>query len=131
MVGFFIDDIKLVEDGGDENLIKNGDFEEQHVDGWAYWTPGKNYAISELGEGYVDNGPKDIIIEKTPEEKKALLTEALDTLHAFAVSKRQQPCAERDEPPLRQREVSWPYCLCKRKDARPVFDIGYHRWLPR
>ena len=74
----FIDDIKLVEDGGDENLIKNGDFEEQHVDGWAYWTPGKNYAISELGEGYVDNGPSDIIIEKTPEEKKALLTEALD-----------------------------------------------------
>lgn len=75
----YIDNIKFVEDGGNENFIKNGDFEEAHVDGWAYWTPGVNYAISEKGEGYVANASADIIIEKTPEEKAFFLTAALDS----------------------------------------------------
>lgn len=75
----YIDDIKFVEDGGNENFIKNGDFEEAHVDGWAYWSPGVNYAISEKGEGYAANASADIIIEKTPEEKAFFLTAALDS----------------------------------------------------
>ncbi len=75
----YIDNIKFVEDGGNENFIKNGDFEEAHVDGWAYWTPGVNYAISEKGEGYAANASADIIIEKTPEEKAFFLTAALDS----------------------------------------------------
>ena len=79
-----IDNIKLVADGEEENLIKNGDFEEQHVDGWEYWTPGQNYAISELGGGYVapvtggGGGSNDTYIEKTPEEKRIFIIGALD-----------------------------------------------------
>lgn len=78
-----IDNISLVsENDEDTNLIKNGDFEAQNVDGWAYWTPGQNYAISELGGGYVEagagGGTPDTIIEKTPEEKKVILMTALE-----------------------------------------------------
>ena len=76
-----LDDIVLSEDGEDVNLVKNGDFEEGHADGWAYWTPGTNYAISQLGEGYVkpsSSGSADTVIEKTPEEKKVILSTALE-----------------------------------------------------
>ena len=79
-----IDNIKVVADGEEENLVKNGDFEEQHVNGWEYWTPGVNYALSELGGGYVapvtggGGGTNDTYVEKTPEEKKIFVTGALD-----------------------------------------------------
>ena len=48
----FIDDISLTESGSTLNLINNGSFEDGHVDGWAYWTPGQYYSLSEDGEGY-------------------------------------------------------------------------------
>lgn len=60
-----------------DNLIKNGDFEEGHITGWGGWGNSATFTLSALGEGYTAVG--DIIIEKTPEEKKEILTEALET----------------------------------------------------
>ena len=72
----FVDNCKLVETGMNDNLIANGDFEAEHIIGWESYN---NYqSLSEKGEGYAANASADIIIEKTPEEKKFILTTALD-----------------------------------------------------
>lgn len=45
-----MDDVSLTADGDTRNIIRNGDFEEGHVDGWRDWYQG-NYCLSEYGEG--------------------------------------------------------------------------------
>lgn len=73
-----VDNVKLTANGSSTNLIANGDFEEGNINGWTGWTPGKYEAISENGKGYNEGGGGDQIIEKTPEEKKEILSNALE-----------------------------------------------------
>lgn len=74
----YIDDVSLTVSGSDANLIPNGDFEDETITGWTGWTPGAFESISEEGEGYSENAGGGQIIEKTPEEKEAILTDALE-----------------------------------------------------
>lgn len=74
----YIDNVSLVASGSETNLIPNGDFEDGTITGWTGWTPGAFESISEEGEGYSENAGGGQIIEKTPEEKKAILTDALE-----------------------------------------------------
>ena len=70
----YIDDVKLVENGTSLNLVDNGDFEDANVDGWSSWSGYQS--LSAMGEGYSSG---ITIIELTPEEKKEILTTAMDT----------------------------------------------------
>ena len=70
----FLDNVKLVESGSNKNLIDNSDFEAGNVNGW---NSNGYHSLSEEGEGYVSGGTPDQIIEKTPEEKKEILTGAM------------------------------------------------------
>ncbi len=74
----YIDNVSLVASGSETNLIPNGDFEDGTITGWTGWTPGAFESISEEGEGYSENAGGGQIIEKTPEEKEAILTDALE-----------------------------------------------------
>lgn len=68
-----IDDAKLTASGSQDNLIVNGDFEAGGLDGWKSWNGYQT--LSGKGEGYSSG---ELIVEKTPEEKKEILTNALD-----------------------------------------------------
>lgn len=73
----FLDNVKLVETGSIENLISNSDFEAGNIDGWNSY--GGYQALSADGEGYSSSGTPEQIIEKTPEEKKEILTGAMNS----------------------------------------------------
>lgn len=72
-----MDNISLTASGSSTNLIENGDFENGTVGKWGGWGNSSTRDISKFGEGY--GGIKDEIIHKTAQEKKDLLTNALDT----------------------------------------------------
>lgn len=73
----FIDNISLTAAGSSTNLVDNGDFENGTVGKWTGWGNSSTRDISQFGQGY--GGIKDQIIHKTEEEKKSLITAALDT----------------------------------------------------
>lgn len=73
----YIDNVSITETGNTENLVKNGDFEAVHKDGWQSWSGYE--ALSDDGEGYSSTGTPDQIIEKTPEEKKEIFTLAMNS----------------------------------------------------
>lgn len=69
----FLDDVKLVASDSDANLIANGDFEAAHIDGWDSL---EGYeSLSADGEGYSSG---EQVEKMSPEEKKAVLTEAME-----------------------------------------------------
>lgn len=69
----FLDNVKLVESGSDENLMANSDFEAANIEGWASW--GGYETLSAKGEGYSSG---EQVEEMPAEEKKAKLTEAME-----------------------------------------------------
>ncbi len=73
----YIDNVSLAVKKSASNLIANGDFESGTDQGWAGWGNGSTRGVSAYGEGF--GGVGDQIIEKTPEEKKEILTTALET----------------------------------------------------
>ncbi len=79
----FIDNVKLVKAGSNTNIIGNADF-EGGMDGWFGWGNNSTRALSAEGEGY--GGPGGNVIEKTPEEKKEIITNALETFIAGMLS---------------------------------------------
>jgi GH35 family endo-1,4-beta-xylanase len=72
----FIDDISLKKVGTNVDIIAGGNF-ENGISGWFGWGNNSTRAQSAEGEGY--GGPGGTVIEKTPEEKKTILTDALET----------------------------------------------------
>lgn len=82
----FIDDISLKKVGSNADIIAGGNF-ESGISGWFGWGNSSTRSQSAEGEGY--GGPGGTVIEKTPEEKKTILTEALETFIAgmFSVTK--------------------------------------------
>src|SRR5690606_21552087 len=71
----FIDNVKLVKAGSNTNQIGNSDF-ETGIDGWVGWGNNSSRVLSEEGEGFGGTGGN--VIEKTPEEKKEIITNALE-----------------------------------------------------
>jgi endo-1,4-beta-xylanase len=71
----FIDNISLRKTGSTVDIISGGDFEIGIV-GWGGWGNSSTRARSANGEGF--GGFGGATIEKTPEEKKALIGGALD-----------------------------------------------------
>ena len=52
----YIDKLSLKEVGTDIELVKNGDFEEGHTNGWNGWGSSSTpYYLSEDGEGYTES----------------------------------------------------------------------------
>jgi len=72
----FIDNISLKKAGSNVELIPDGDF-EKGISGWVGWGNSSTRSQSAEGEGY--GGPGGTVIEKTPDEKKSILTQALET----------------------------------------------------
>lgn len=75
----FIDDVSLIKSGSNTNLITNGDFEAGIVP-WGGWGNNSTRQQSADGQGY--GGPGGGIIEKTPEEKEQIISQALETFIA-------------------------------------------------
>lgn len=71
----FIDNLTLRKAGSNEDLISGGDFETS-IGSWSGWGNGSTRVRSANDEGF--GGFGGATIEKTPEEKKAIITEALD-----------------------------------------------------
>lgn len=71
----YIDNVTLTQSGSSASLIQGGDF-ESGADGWVGWGNGSTRGLSDEGQGY--GGPGDIVIEKTPEEKTAIITAELE-----------------------------------------------------
>lgn len=80
----FIDKVVLTKTGSSTNLIANSDF-ENNIDGWFGWGNNSSRAQSANGEGY--GSPGGSTIEKTPAEKEAILTKALETFIAGMLEK--------------------------------------------
>lgn len=82
----FVDNISLKKAGSNVELVPDGDF-EKGITGWIGWGNSSTRSQSAVGEGY--GGPGGIRVEKTPEEKKTILTDALETFIAgmFSVTK--------------------------------------------
>jgi len=59
-----------------ESLIANGDFENGSSSGWGGWGNSVTIRLSLEGEGYVAGGS---VIQKTPEEKKEIISNAMET----------------------------------------------------
>ncbi|WP_207423470.1 endo-1,4-beta-xylanase [Desertivirga brevis] len=70
-----IDNVKLTASGSTENLIATSDF-ESGVGSWGGWGNGSTRGLSAQGQGF--GGALDQIIEKTPAEKKTIITNALN-----------------------------------------------------
>ena len=70
----YIDNVKLTPSDGTTNLIPTEDF-ESGVGSWTGWGNNSTRGLSAQGQGY--GGAQDQIIEKTPEEKKTIITGAL------------------------------------------------------
>lgn len=79
----YIDNISLTKAGSNTNLLTNGDF-ENGISPWGGWGNNSTRSHSAQGEGY--GGPGGSIIEKTPEEKKSIITDALETFIAGMLS---------------------------------------------
>lgn len=75
----FIDDVSLTKAGSNTNLIANSDF-ESGISGWIGWGNNSTRQQSAEGEGY--GGPGGGVIEKTPEEKEQIISDALETFIA-------------------------------------------------
>lgn len=75
----FIDDVRLAKAGSSTNLIANADF-ENGISGWGGWGNNSTRKQSAEGQGY--GGPGGGIIEKTPEEKEQIISQALETFIA-------------------------------------------------
>lgn len=73
----YIDNISLKKEGSDDELMRNGDFENASIDQWHAWN-GDLYHLSTDSEGYSEIGPGTSIIEKTPEEKAEILTGVME-----------------------------------------------------
>lgn len=73
----YIDNVSITKSGDTENLVANSDFEAGHKNGWQSWSGYES--LSAEGEGYSTGGTPDQIIELTPEEKKEVLTGAMNT----------------------------------------------------
>jgi len=71
----YIDNVKLVATGSTDNLIATSDF-EAGVGNWGGWGGNSSRGLSAQGQGY--GGALDQIIEKTPAEKKTIITNALN-----------------------------------------------------
>lgn len=71
----YVDNVKLVKAGSNTNIIGNGDF-ENGIDGWIGWGNNSSRVLSADGEGFGGMGGN--VIEKTPEEKKEIITNALE-----------------------------------------------------
>jgi GH35 family endo-1,4-beta-xylanase len=71
----FIDNISLRKTGSTVDIISGGDFESSSA-GWGGWGNSSTRARSANGEGF--GGFGGATLEKTPEEKKALIGGALD-----------------------------------------------------
>jgi len=71
----YVDNVKLVKAGSNTNIIGNGDF-ENGIDGWIGWGNNSSRVLSADGEGFGGMGGN--VIEKTPEEKKDIITNALE-----------------------------------------------------
>lgn len=71
----FIDNVSLRKAGSDVDIISGGDF-ESGISGWFGWGTGSTREKSADGEGFGGFGGGTI--EKTPEEKKAIIDEALE-----------------------------------------------------
>lgn len=80
----FIDKVVLTKTGSSASLIANSDF-ESNIDGWFGWGNNSSRAQSANGEGY--GSPGGSTIEKTPAEKEAILTKALETFIAGMLEK--------------------------------------------
>lgn len=70
-----IDNVKLMVEGGSNNLIPTSDF-ESGTGAWTGWGNNSTRKLSDEGGGY--GGARDQIIEKTPAEKDSILTAALE-----------------------------------------------------
>lgn len=70
-----IDNVKLTLSDDSKNLIAVSDF-ENGTSGWGGWGNGSSRGISAQGQGF--GGAQDQIIEKTPEQKKTIITAELD-----------------------------------------------------
>lgn len=79
----FIDDVSLTKAGSSTNMINNSDF-ETGISGWAGWGNSSTRQQSAEGQGY--GGPGGGIIEKTPEEKEQIISDALETFIAGMLS---------------------------------------------
>ena len=80
----YFDNISIKKKSTNDNKIENSDFEAGHINGWGGWGDGMSYKLSEDEKGYGGSGSgsgsgmgEDEVIEKTPEEKMEILTEAL------------------------------------------------------
>lgn len=71
----FIDNITLCQSGNPTSIITGGDF-ENGTTGWGGWGSTSSRGLSAQGEGY---SVGDIIVEKTPEEKRVIIDAALET----------------------------------------------------
>ncbi len=71
----YIDNISLTASGSSTSLISGGDF-ESGADGWIGWGNESTRGLSAYGEGYGGSG--DQTIEKTDEEKKEIISAALE-----------------------------------------------------
>lgn len=80
----FIDKVVLTKTGSSASLIANSDF-ESNIDGWFGWGNNSSRTQSANGEGY--GSPGGSTIEKTPAEKEAILTKALETFIAGMLEK--------------------------------------------
>lgn len=79
----FIDNVKLTKTGSNTNLISNSDF-ESGISPWMGWGNNSTRVQSANGEGY--GGPGGRMIEKTPAEKKQIITNALEQFIAGMLS---------------------------------------------
>lgn len=75
----FIDNVSLTKAGSNTNLITNGDF-ETGISPWGGWGGSSTRQQSAEGEGFGGSGGS--IIEKTPEEKEQIISQALETFIA-------------------------------------------------
>lgn len=71
----YIDNVSLTTASNPMSIVPNGNF-ENGADGWVGWGNESSRGLSSEGEGY--GGAADQIIEKTPEEKKQIIGEALE-----------------------------------------------------
>jgi endo-1,4-beta-xylanase len=71
----FIDNVSLRKAGDDTDVIPGGNF-EGGKGAWGGWGPNANRVLSADGEGF--GGFGGATIEKTPEQKKAIIDEALE-----------------------------------------------------
>lgn len=72
----FIDNVSLTPAGSTTSVLPTGDF-ENGTGSWTGWGNNSTRGLSAQGQGY--GGARDQVIQKTPEEKKALITTALET----------------------------------------------------